>query len=69
VTSVRLSVGERTSTLPAATGAKEVLFDLELVAGCSYAVKAELLDRSGAVIAGGYYVYCRMQASPADRNR
>jgi hypothetical protein len=69
VASVRLSVGEKTQTLPAATGAKEVLFDLELAAGCSYAVKAEFLDRSGAVIAGGYYVYCRMQTSSADRNK
>jgi len=38
------------------------------VGAACYAVKAELLDRSGAVISGGYYVYCRMQASPADRN-
>jgi hypothetical protein len=54
-------VGEKSQTLPAATGAKEVSFDLELAADCSYAVKAELLDRSGAVIAGGYYVYCRRE--------
>ena len=68
VASVRLTVGDKTQTLPAATGAKEVLFDLELVTGRSYTVKAELLDHSGAVIAGGYYVYCRMQTAPEDRN-
>jgi hypothetical protein len=62
-------VGEKTQTLPAATGAKEVLFDLELVTGCSYAVKAGLLDHSGALIAGGFYVYCRMQTAPDDRNK
>ena len=27
----------------------------------SHHVKAELLDRSGEVIAGGYYVYCRRE--------
>lgn len=69
VASVRLTVGEKAQSLPAATGAKEVLFDLELAAGCSYAVKAELLDHSGALIAGGYYVYCRMHTFSADRNK
>lgn len=59
VAAVRLMVGEKTQTLPAATGAKEVSFDLELETDRSYPVKAELLDGSGEVIAGGYYVYCR----------
>jgi arylsulfatase A-like enzyme len=61
VASVRLTVGEKTQTLPAAAGAKNVSFDLELAADRSYAVKAELLDRSGEVIAGGYYVYCQRE--------
>lgn len=59
VASVRLTVGEETQTLAAAAGAKEVSFDVKLEADRSYPVKAELLDRSGKVIAGGYSVYCR----------
>ncbi len=35
---------------------------LELEADHSYAVKAERLDRSGEVTAGGYYVYCRRES-------
>ena len=62
VTSIRLTVGERSQTLPAVPGAKEVSFDLELATGSSYPVKAELLDNSGKVIAGGYYVYCRRES-------
>jgi len=41
---------------------------LALGAACCR-VKAELLDRSGAVIAGGYYIHCGMQTAPEDRNR
>lgn len=61
VASVRLTVGEKTQTLPAAPGAKQVSFDLELAEGSSYPVKADLLDRSNGVITGGYYVYCRRE--------
>lgn len=59
VASVRLTVGEKTQTLPAPTGAKEVSFDFALEASSSYPVKAELLDKAGSVISGAYYVYCR----------
>lgn len=61
VASVRLTVGDKTQTLAAAAGAKEIAFELKLEVGQSYRVKAELLDRSGTVIAGGYYVYCRRE--------
>ena len=59
VTSVRLAVGGKSQILPAAAGAREVSFDLELEVDRSYHVNAELLDSSGKTISGGYYVYCR----------
>ncbi len=59
VASVRLTVGEKTQTLAAAAGAKEGSFDFQLTTDRSFPVKAELLDPSGKVITGGYYVYCR----------
>ena len=62
VASVRLTVDGKTQILPAAPGAKEVSFELPLTADRSYPVKAELLDGSDQVIAGGYYVYCRKQS-------
>jgi hypothetical protein len=55
-------VDGKPQTRPAAAGATEVSFDMELDAGRSYPVKAELLDRSDQVIAGGYYVYCRKKS-------
>ncbi|MBM3861500.1 MAG: arylsulfatase [Verrucomicrobia bacterium] len=61
VASVRLTVGEKTQTLAAAAGTKEVSFDIQLATDRSYPVKAELLDPSGKVITGGYYVYCRRE--------
>lgn len=69
VASVRLMVGEKTQSFPADAGAKEISFHLKLEADRSYPVKADLLDPSGKMIAGGYYVYCRMQAAPEDRNK
>lgn len=69
VASVRLTVGEQTNTVAAAEGTKQVSFDLKLEADKSYSIKAELLDRSDKVIAGCYYVYCRMQAAPEGRNK
>ena len=62
VASVRLTVDGKTQTLSAAPGAKEVSFDVQLTADRRYPVKAELLDGSDQVIAGGYYVYCRKQS-------
>ncbi len=62
VVSVRLTVGGKSQTLSAASGAKEVSFKMELEPDRSYSVKAELLDRSDKVIAGGYYVYCRRES-------
>ncbi|MEI7948268.1 MAG: sulfatase, partial [bacterium] len=62
VASVRLTVGEKTQTLPAAAGTKEISFDIQLTTDRSYSVKAELLDPSGKVITGGYYVYCRRES-------
>ena len=59
VASVRLTVDGKTQTLPAARGAKEVSFDIQLAPDRSYSVKAELLDSADKLIAGGYYVYCR----------
>ena len=69
VASVRLTVGEKTQTLPAAAGAKEVSFDLKLEADSSYTVRAELLDAADKVIAGGYYVYCRKESDPGVREK
>lgn len=63
VASVRLAVGEKTQTLAAAAGAKEVSFDIQLTTDRSYSVKAELLDGADQVITGGYYVYCRKKAN------
>ncbi len=62
VASVRLTVDGKTQILPAAPGAKEVSFDIQLTADRCYPVKAELLDGSDQVIAGGYYVYCRKKS-------
>lgn len=59
VAAVRLTVGEDSQTLPAAEGVKEVVFEVNLEKGPARTVKAELLDRSGKTLAGGYYVYCR----------
>lgn len=67
VVSVRLTVGRETQTVAAAAGAKEVSFNLKLEVDRTYSVKAELLDRSDKVIAGGYYVYCRKEAGPGAR--
>ena len=62
VASVRLTVGEKTQTLAAAAGAKEVSFDVQLTTDRSYPVKAEFLDGADQVITGGYYVYCRKKS-------
>jgi hypothetical protein len=62
VVSVRLTVGEQSQTLPATAGAKDVSFSMELEADRSLSVRAELLDGSGNVIGGGYYVYCRKES-------
>ena len=59
VASVRLTVGGESKILPAADGAREITFEIELEADRSYEVKAEFLDSNGKVIAGGYYLYCR----------
>jgi arylsulfatase A-like enzyme len=76
VAAVRLTVGDETRTVPASAGAKQVTFDVELETERSYAVKAELLDGSGQVLAGGYYVYCQRsslalgpQGQPRGRRR
>jgi arylsulfatase A-like enzyme len=60
VAAVRMTVGDKTQTLPAAEEAKEVSFDFELEKDRVLHAKAELLDVSGKVLAGGYYVYCRL---------
>ncbi len=60
VASVRLTVGDKTQTLPAADGANEVIFKIDLQKDQSQSVKAELLDISGKVISGGYYVYSNL---------
>ena len=60
VASVRLTVGDKTQTLPAAEGAKEVTFQVDLQNNQSQSVKAELLDNTGKVLSGGYYVYSRL---------
>lgn len=62
VVSVRLTVGEQSQTLPATAGAKDVSFSMKLEADRSLSVRAELLDGSGNVIGGGYYVYCRKES-------
>jgi arylsulfatase A-like enzyme len=62
VASVRLTVGENSQTLPAAAGVREVSFTVDLAADRTYPVKAELLDPSAKVIAGGYYVYCHRES-------
>jgi hypothetical protein len=61
VAAVRLTVGEEVQSLPAAEAAKEVSFDVEMKGNLPQAVRAELLDSSGKVLAGGYYVYCRFE--------
>lgn len=58
VSSVRLTVGDKARILPVPNGARLVSFELELSPDVSYPVKAEFLDDSGEVIAGGCYVYC-----------
>jgi arylsulfatase A-like enzyme len=60
VAAVRLMVGDQTRTIPAAADAKEVSFNLDLENDLAQTVKAEFLDKSGMVLAGGYYVYCRL---------
>jgi arylsulfatase A-like enzyme len=62
VAAVRLTVGETTRTLAVAAEAKDVSFDLVLEKDRTLPVKAELLDASGKLLAGGYYVYCRLIA-------
>jgi hypothetical protein len=69
VAKVRLTVGGETQTLAAVAGVQGVAFDLTLEADRSYPVKAELLDGSGKVLAGGYYVYCRREAEPGVKER
>ena len=63
VAAVRLTVDGKPQTLPAASGAKEVSFDIKLTTDRCYSVQAELLDSSGQLIAGGYYVYSRKRAN------
>lgn len=60
VASIRLTVGGKTQTLPVATGAREVTFDFDLQPNRSQSVNAELLDSSGMVLGGGYYVYSKL---------
>jgi hypothetical protein len=60
VTEVRLTVGDRTQTQPVAEGAKELTFHFELKESESQFIKAELLNRTGNVLAGGYYVYVNL---------
>jgi arylsulfatase A-like enzyme len=60
VASVRLTIGDKTQTLPAADGAKEVTFQFDLQQNQSPSVKAELLDTHGKVLSGGYYVYSNL---------
>lgn len=59
IASVRLTVGDKTQTVPAPDDAREIPFEIELEKDHSYVVKAEFLDENGAVISGGYFVYCR----------
>ena len=59
VEEVRLKVGDRTQTLPVNGETKQVDFNFDLETGRGLDVKAELLDGSGKLLAGGYYVYCR----------
>jgi arylsulfatase A-like enzyme len=59
VAKVRLKVGDKTQTLPVNGETKQVDFNFDLENGRSHDVKAVLLDRSGKLLAGGYYVYCR----------
>lgn len=58
VAEVRLKVGDKTQTLPVNGETKHVDFKFDLETGRSLDVKAGLLDRSGKLLAGGYYVYC-----------
>jgi negative regulator of sigma E activity len=53
-------VGDRIQTLPATRDAKEVSFEVALEQDLTIPVRAELLDSSGNLLAGGYYVYCRL---------
>jgi arylsulfatase A-like enzyme len=64
VAAVRLTVGKTNLTLPAENGATQVSFDVVMAEGGSQSVRAELLDRSGKFLAGGYYVYCRLAKPP-----
>jgi hypothetical protein len=59
VAAVRLTVDEKSRTLPSPKGAKEISFEWDLEPGHVYKVRSELLDDAGNVMAGGYYVYCR----------
>lgn len=58
---MRLTVGDETQTIPASDESKEVLFNFVLGNGNAQSVMAELIDKSGKRLAGGYYVYCRFQ--------
>jgi hypothetical protein len=60
VAAVRLTVADKTQTLAVNAGAKEASFDFILEKDHKVPVKAELLDNSGKLLAGGYYVYCRL---------
>lgn len=66
VAAVRLTVEEKSRSLPAPEGAKQVSFDLPLEPGHACKVRAELLDGAGKVMAGGYYVYVRAVESGAE---
>ena len=65
IASVRLTVGDKTQTVPAPDDAREITFEIELEKDQSYVVKAEFLDEIGAVISGGYFVYCRPRRTVA----
>jgi hypothetical protein len=56
---VRLTVGDFEDIQPAGSDDTKVAFDVPLEAGKEYKVRAELLDKKNALIAGAYYLYCR----------
>lgn len=60
VAAVRLTVADKPQTLAVNAEAKEASFDFMLEKDSNVPVKAELLDSSGKLLAGGYYVYCRL---------
>ena len=53
-------MADQTQTLAVNAEAKEASFDFMLEKDSNVPVKAELLDSSGKLLAGGYYVYCRL---------